>query len=51
MKKIYTNIILIALVILNILDGSFKDPSTLDYLKFTLLAIALVLSLLKERGK
>ncbi len=51
MKQKYISIILIALVILNIMDGSFKNPSTLDYVKFILLAIALVLNILVSKRK
>ncbi|WP_158016397.1 hypothetical protein [Tissierella creatinophila] len=51
MKKNYISIILIGLVILNIFDGSFNNPSTLDYIKFILLGIALALSLLSDRRK
>ena len=45
MKQKYISIILIGLVVLNVLDGSFKNPSTLDYVKFILLAAALILGL------
>lgn len=45
MKSKSTNIILIGLVILNIFDGSFSDPSFLDYIKLVLLIVALVLSI------
>lgn len=51
MKQKYISIILIGLVVLNILDGSFKNPSTLDYIKFILLGAALILSLLVEKRK
>ncbi len=51
MKQKYISIILIGLVVLNILDGSFKNPSTLDYIKFILLGAALILSLLVDKRK
>jgi len=51
MKQKYIVLILVGLVILNILDGSFKSPSTLGYIKFILLAIALLLSLLVDRKR
>jgi len=49
MKYNFTTVVLIALVILNILDGDFTNPSWLDYIKFILLAIALVLSIAERR--
>jgi len=42
MKQI--NYILIALVILNILDGDFSNPSILDFIKFALLGYCLYLN-------
>jgi hypothetical protein len=41
------SIIIVALVVLNILDGDFSNPSTLDYIKFALMAIVLILSIKK----
>ncbi|MCR2044636.1 hypothetical protein NSA23_11015 [Anaerosalibacter massiliensis] len=49
MKQKHITFILVGLVILNILDGNFKNPSTLDYIKFILLAIALILNMLLTR--
>lgn len=46
MKKNFITIILIALVILNIVDGDFKNPSTLDYIKFIILSIAIILNMI-----
>ena len=48
MKVKNIRILLIALVILNILDGDFANPSILDWIKFVLLAICLTLSFRKE---
>ncbi|MCR2043177.1 hypothetical protein NSA23_03500 [Anaerosalibacter massiliensis] len=45
MKRKFISFILIGLVILNILDNNFNNPSTLDYVKFILLAIALILNI------
>ncbi|MCI7300444.1 hypothetical protein NIA71_01400 [Ihubacter massiliensis] len=41
-KKI--NILLAALVLLNILDGDFKDPGILDIVKLLLLIVCFVLN-------
>jgi len=51
MNKNLTTIILIALVLLQILDGDFVNPSVLDYIKFVLLAVALILNIVIERKK
>ena len=42
--------LLVALVILNILDGDFANPSILDWIKFVLLAVCLILSFRKEKS-
>jgi hypothetical protein len=41
-------IALVGLVLLNIVDSDFVNPTAIDYLKFVLLAIALILSLRKR---
>ncbi|QNO14908.1 hypothetical protein HYG86_09045 [Alkalicella caledoniensis] len=51
MKTNLISIILVGLVVLNILDGSFQEPSAFDYVKFVLLAAALILSIIKARRK
>lgn len=51
MKTNLISIILVGLVVLNILDGSFQEPSALDYVKLVLLAAALILSIIKARRK
>jgi hypothetical protein len=48
MKIKTLRILLIALVVLNILDGDFANPSVLDGIKFILLAVCLILSFRKE---
>lgn len=47
MKELSVKIILFALIILNILDGDFKNPGVLDIIKFILLAICLILCFFK----
>lgn len=51
MKQKHITFILVGLVILNILDDNFKNPSTLDYIKFILLVIALILSILLKKNE
>ena len=48
MKIKKLRILLIALVVLNILDGDFANQSVLDGIKFILLAVCLILSFRKE---
>ena len=48
MQNIKTKHIVIALVVLSIMDGDFKDPSILDYIKFILMAIALYLVITRK---
>lgn len=48
MKIKTLRILLIALVVLNILDGDFANPSIWDGIKFILLAVCLILSFRKE---
>lgn len=48
MKIKTLRILLIALVVLNILDGDFTNPSIWDRIKFILLAVCLILSFRKE---
>ena len=48
MKLKMIRILLIALVVLNILDGDFSNPSILDWVKFFLLAVCLIFSFRKE---
>lgn len=48
MKIKTLRILLIALVVLNILDGDFANLSVLDGIKFILLAVCLILSFRKE---
>ena len=50
MKIKTLRILLIALVVLNILDGDFANPSVLDWIKFVLLAVCLILSFRKEKS-
>lgn len=47
MKELSVKIILFALIILNILDGDFKNPGVLDIMKFILLAVCLILCFFK----
>ena len=42
--KHFLKIVLIAIVLLNIIDGDLKNPSIFDIVKFVLLAIAIALS-------
>jgi Mn2+/Fe2+ NRAMP family transporter len=52
MNKNFIIIILLALVILQIMDGDFSNPTVLDFVKFVLLAFAIMLNLwLLWRGK
>lgn len=51
MNKNLTTVVLVALVLLQILDGDFSNPSMLDYIKFLLLAVALVLNIITQRKK
>lgn len=50
MKIKTLRILLIALIVLNILDGDFTNPSILDWIKFVLLAVCLILSFRKEKS-
>ena len=50
MKVKTLRILLVALVILNILDGDFANPSVLDWIKFVLLTVCLILSFRKEKS-
>jgi len=45
MKEKFIPILLTALVLANIMDGDFKNPGLLDWIKFVLLAICLVMSI------
>lgn len=49
MKRNQINVLLAALVFLNILDGDFLNPSLLDIFKFVLLALCLYLNNRKGR--
>ncbi len=51
MKQKFITIILIALIILNILDGDFANPSALDYIKLGLIAVALIFNFIPEKRK
>ncbi|WP_175548358.1 hypothetical protein [Lutispora thermophila] len=51
MKRNLITIILVALVLLQIIDGDFAAPGVLDYIKFVLLALALVLNIIVSRRK
>ena len=51
MKKNFTTIVLVSLVIFNIYNGDFANPSTLDYVKFAIIAIGLALNLALERRR
>lgn len=48
MKRKQINILLIALVLLNILDGDFAKPSVLDFIKLILLAVCFYLNNRKD---
>jgi len=48
MKPKFTSVVLVSLVLLQIFDGDFKNPSELDYIKFVLLAVSLVLCILSH---
>lgn len=48
MKLKMIRILLIALVVLNILDGDFSNPSILDWVKFLLLTVCFIFSFRKE---
>jgi len=47
MKGQTIKILLVALVVINIIDGDFQNPSVLDIIKFILLAVCLILSFVK----
>ena len=49
MKDFSVKFILIAIVVLNILDGDFANMGVLDLVKFALLAICLVLTFLPSK--
>ena len=51
MKDFSVKIILIAIVLLNILDGDFAAMSILDYVKFVLLVVCLILCILPLKKK
>lgn len=51
MKDYSIRILLIGLVLLNLLDGDFQNPSTLDWVKFSLLALCLILSFYRKGAK
>lgn len=48
MNKKSINILLIMLVILNILDGDFSNPSILDIIKIILLIVCFILNNRKD---
>lgn len=41
-------IILAALVVLNIADGDFRDPSVLDWIKFAVIGAGLIVLIVKD---
>jgi hypothetical protein len=49
----FATIILIAIVILNIIDGDFSNPSYLDYIKMILIAVCFILMMIggKKNGR
>jgi hypothetical protein len=47
--KVKVPLIVLVLVVLNIPDGSFQNPSALDWVKLLLLLIVLVLCFLTAR--
>jgi hypothetical protein len=47
MKGQTIKILLAVLVVINIIDGDFQNPSALDIIKFILLAVCLILSFVK----
>lgn len=49
MKNNFIKILLVALVVVNIVDGDFANPSILDYIKFLIIGIALILSIINDR--
>ena len=49
MKNNFIKTLLIALVVVNVLDGDFVNPSILDYIKFFIIGIALILSIINDR--
>lgn len=49
MKNKFIGIILIAIVLLNIIDGDFSHPSFLDIIKILLLVICFILLIKKEK--
>lgn len=51
MKDISVKIILVSVILLNILDGDFTNMGALDFVKFVLLAICLVLTFIPTRKK
>ncbi len=46
--KVKINCLLLALIVLNILDGDFSSPSVLDGIKIALLALCLYLNNRKD---
>jgi len=51
MKAKTINFFLVALIVINIIDGDFQNPSALDIIKFILLAACLILSLFGKEPK
>lgn len=49
MNRKQVNILLIVLVVLNVLDGDLSHPSTLDFIKFALLAFCIYFNNRKDR--
>lgn len=50
-KNNYTTVVLIGLVVLNIIDGDFKNPTLLDYVKILLMIICLALTIGGNHGR
>lgn len=51
MKDRSFRVLLLALVVLNILDGDFASPSPLDWIKLLLLALCLLLTFRREKAE
>ena len=51
MKDRSLRVLLLALVVLNILDGVFASPSLLDGIKLLLLALCLLLTFRREKAE
>lgn len=49
MNNNFIKILLITLVVVNIVDGDFINPSILDYIKFFIIGTAFVLSIVNDR--